>query len=231
MLVYGKNVAREVLNSDLNIQNIYLLDTFNNQELLKLIKKQNLIPQIKTQSEMAKMTTEPHQGIIIEIENYKFLDYETIKKDERANFIVVLDRIEDPRNFGAIIRTCECAGVDYIIIPNKATSDITPSVVKTSSGALANVKIVQVANLRNTLQNLKKQDFWIIGTDAEGKNYKEIDYKGKIALVIGSEGFGLKHIVRETCDLVASIPIKGKVNSLNASVAAGIMIYKVASWR
>jgi len=231
MLVYGKNVAREVLNSDLNIQNIYLLDTFNNQELLKLIKKQNLIPQIKTQSEMAKMTTEPHQGIIIEIENYKFLDYETIKKDERANFIVVLDRIEDPRNFGAIIRTCECAGVDYIIIPNKATSDITPSVVKTSSGALANVKIVQVANLRNTLQNLKKQDFWIIGTDAEGKNYKEIDYKGKIALVIGSEGFGLKHIVRETCDLVASIPIKGKVNSLNASVAAGIMIYEVASWR
>jgi len=231
MLVYGKNVAREVLNSDLNIQNIYLLDTFNNQELLKLIKKQNLIPQIKTQSEMAKMTTEPHQGIIIEIENYKFLDYETIKKDERANFIVVLDRIEDPRNFGAIIRTCECAGVDYIIIPNKATSDITPSVVKTSSGALANVKIVQVANLRNTLQNLKKQDFWIIGTDAEGKNYKDIDYKGKIALVIGSEGFGLKHIVRETCDLVASIPIKGKVNSLNASVAAGIMIYEVASWR
>ena len=158
-------------------------------------------------------------------------DLRTIKKDESANFVVVLDHIEDPRNFGAIIRTCECAGVDYIIIPNKGNSEITPAVVKTSSGALANVKIVKVSNLRNTLTNLKKLGYWVIGTDADGKNYKEIDYDGKTALVIGSEGFGLKHIVRETCDIIASIPIKGKVNSLNASVAAGIIIYEVATWR
>lgn len=231
MLVYGKNVAREVLNSDLNIKDIYLLDTFNNQELINLIKKQKITPKIKTQREMSLMTKEPHQGIIIEIEDYKFLDFEKIKKDDLANFIVVLDRIEDPRNFGAIIRTCECAGVDYIIIPNKCSSEITSSVVKTSSGAIANVKIVQVSNLRNTLMNLKKIGYWVIGTDADGKNYKEINYQGKVALVIGSEGFGLKHIVRETCDEVASIPIQGKVNSLNASVAAGIMIYEIASWR
>lgn len=231
MLVYGKNVAREVLNSDLQIKEIYLLDTFSSQELINLIKKHKITPKIKTQSEMGKMTKEPHQGIIIEIEDYKFLDFEKIKKDDLANFIVVLDRIEDPRNFGAIIRTCECAGVDYIIIPNKGNSEITSSVVKTSSGAIANVKIVQVSNLRNTLDYLKKLEYWVIGTDADGKNYKEINYKGKVALVIGSEGFGLKHIIRESCDEVASIPIKGKVNSLNASVAAGIMIYEIASWR
>lgn len=231
MLVYGKNVAREILNSNLKIQEIYLLETFNNQELLNLIKRQNITPQTKKQSEMSLMTTEPHQGIIIKIDDYKFLDFETIKKDESANFVVVLDHIEDPRNFGAIIRTCECAGVDYIIIPNKGNSEITPAVVRTSSGALANVKIVKVSNLRNTLTNLKKLGYWVIGTDADGKNYKEIDYDGKTALVIGSEGFGLKHIVRETCDIIASIPIKGKVNSLNASVAAGIIIYEVATWR
>lgn len=231
MLVYGKNVAREVLNSNIKINEIYILDTFNSEEILNIIKKNNLKYTIKKQSEMSKMTKEPHQGIIIDIEDYKFLDFEEIKKDEKTNFIVVLDHIEDPRNFGAIIRTCECAGVDYIIIPNKKTSEITPAVVKTSSGALANIKIVQVSNLRNALLNLKKLNFWIIGTDAQGEDYTKINYKGKVALVIGSEGFGLKHIVKETCDIIASIPIKGKVNSLNASVAAGIMIYEVAKER
>lgn len=231
MLVYGKNVAREILNSEITIKKIYLLDTFNNEEIKKLIQKRKIETTQTSQNEMSKMTTEPHQGIIIEIEDYKFLEFETIKNDKNANFIVVLDHIEDPRNFGAIIRTCECAGVDYIIIPNKGASEITASVVKTSSGALANMKIVQVSNLRNAINNLKKLEFWIIGTDANGEDYKKIDYKGKTALVIGSEGNGLKHIIKETCDIVASIPIKGKVNSLNASVAAGIMIYEVVKWR
>ncbi|MCI8330527.1 MAG: 23S rRNA (guanosine(2251)-2'-O)-methyltransferase RlmB [Bacilli bacterium] len=231
MLVYGKNVAREILNSEITIKKIYLLETFNNEEIKKLIQKRKIETTQTSQNEMSKMTTEPHQGIIIEIEDYKFLEFETIKNDKNANFIVVLDHIEDPRNFGAIIRTCECAGVDYIIIPNKGASEITASVVKTSSGALANMKIVQVSNLRNALNNLKKLEFWIIGTDANGEDYKKIDYKGKTALVIGSEGNGLKHIIKETCDIVASIPIKGKVNSLNASVAAGIMIYEVVKWR
>lgn len=231
MLVYGKNVAREILNSEITIKKIYLLETFNNEEIKKLIQKRKIETTQTSQNEMSKMTTEPHQGIIIEIEDYKFLEFETIKNDKNANFIVVLDHIEDPRNFGAIIRTCECAGVDYIIIPNKGASEITASVVKTSSGALANMKIVQVPNLRNALNTLKKLEFWIIGTDANGEDYKKIDYKGKTALVIGSEGNGLKHIIKETCDIVASIPIKGKVNSLNASVAAGIMIYEVVKWR
>ena len=224
MLVYGKNVAREILNSEYKINEIFLINNFNNEELLTLIKKRNEKITYKTQSEMDKMTRELHQGIIIEIEDYKYLDFNAIKNNNNANFIVILDHIEDPRNFGAIIRTCECAGVDYVIIPNKRTTEVTSTGIKTSSGALANVKIVQVANLRNTIENLKKLGFWIIGTDANGTNYNKINYEGKTALVIGSEGNGLKQIVRNSCDIIASIPLKGKVNSLNASVAAGIMI-------
>ncbi len=231
MQVYGKNVAREILNSNYNIKNIYLVDNFNNEELINLINKKHIKPIIKTNREMDKMTKELHQGIIIDLEDYKYHTFDEIKNDINSNFIVILDHIEDPRNFGAIIRTSECAGVDYIIIPNKRSVEITPIVMKTSSGALTNMKIVEVSNLRNTIDRLKELNYWVIGTDANGTNYNDIDYNGKVALVIGSEGNGLKEIVRRSCDVIASIPLKGKVNSLNASVAAGIMIYEVVKSR
>ena len=231
MYIYGKNVAKEVLNSDTKINNIYLSENFNNEEIIKLINKKKIKITRKTQSEMDKMSKELHQGIIMNIEDYKYLDFETIKNDKNSSFIVVLDHIEDPRNFGAIIRTCECAKVDYIIIPNKGEVQITSSTMKTSAGALANTKIVMVSNLRNTLEKLKALDYWVIGTDMDGKNYTQIDYTSKVALVIGNEGSGLKQIVRNTCDEIASIPLKGKVNSLNASVAAGIVIYEVLRQR
>lgn len=231
MQVYGKNVAREILNSNYNIKNIYLVDNFNNEELINLINKKHIKPIIKTNREMDNMTKELHQGIIIDLEDYKYHSFDEIKNDINSNFIVILDHIEDPRNFGAIIRTSECAGVDYIIIPNKRSVEITPIVMKTSSGALTNMKIVEVSNLRNTIERLKELNYWVIGTDANGTNYTDIDYNGKVALVIGSEGNGLKEIVRRSCDVIASIPLKGKVNSLNASVAAGIMIYEIVKSR
>ncbi len=231
MLACGKNVAREILNTNVVVKNIFLLESFNNEELLSLISKNKIKCTYKTQSEMDKLTKENHQGIILEIEDYKFLDFNDIRNDSKANFIVILDRIEDPRNFGAIIRTCECAGVDYIIVPNKGNSDVTPAVLKTSSGATANSKIVKVANLTSTISKLKQMGFWIVGAEAGGKAYTEIDYSGKIALIIGSEGFGIKKIIKDNCDFIASIPLKGKVNSLNASVAAGILIYEVLKTR
>ncbi len=231
MQVFGKNVAREILNSNYNIKNIYLVDNFSNEEILFLINKRHIKPIIKSNKDMDKMTKELHQGIIIEIEDYKYHVFDEIKKDLDSNFIVILDHIEDPRNFGAIIRTCECARVNYIIIPNKRSVEVTPIVMKTSSGALTNMKIVEVSNLKNTIDRLKELGYWIIGTDANGTNYTDIDYKGKVALVIGSEGKGLKEIVRRSCDIIASIPLKGKVNSLNASVASGIMIYEILKTR
>lgn len=231
MHVYGKNVAREVINANIKINKIFLSDNFNNEELLKLIDRKKINVMRKSQSEMDKMTKELHQGIIIEIEDYKYLDFEVIRNDKDANFIVILDHIEDPRNFGAIIRTCSCAGVDYIIIPNKGEAQITSAVMKTSSGALSTAKIVMVSNIRTTIEKLKALDYWIVGADMDGTKYTEIDYNKKVALVIGNEGSGLKYIVRNSCDEIASIPLKGSVDSLNASVAAGVLIYEIVRQR
>ena len=228
MLVYGKNVAREVLNKNNIVKKVYLKEDFNNEELLNLIEKNNNKVIYKTNEELDKLVNETTQGIVVDIEDYHYKYFEDLKEDDDANFVVILDHIEDPRNFGAIIRTCECAGVDYIVIPNKRSVEITASVFKSSSGAVVHQKICKVANLHNTMEKLKKNGFWIIGTDANGEDYTSINYTGKIALVIGSEVKGLQPLLRKSCDQIASIPLKGKINSLNASVAAGIMIYEIA---
>ena len=138
MLVYGKNVAREVINNNIKINDIYITEEFNNEELLNLINKKQLSFKRCKKHIMDKMISEPHQGIIIDVEDYNYFTLNDIKNDKASNFIVILDHLEDPRNFGAIIRTCECAGVDYIIIPNKRSVEITITVVKSSSGAIYN---------------------------------------------------------------------------------------------
>ena len=148
--------------------------------------------------------------------------------DDDSSVIVILDHLEDPHNLGAIIRTCEAAGVNGIVIPKDRSVDINSTVMKTSAGALENVKIAKVVNLTQTINKLKDNGFWIVGTDMENSvDYREIDYSGKIGLVIGSEGFGMTKTVKDSCDFIARIPMYGKINSLNASVAAGIMIYEV----
>ena len=139
--------------------------------------------------------------------------------------------MEDPHNFGAIIRTCEAAGVDGIIIPKDRSVQVNETVIKVSTGAVNNVKICQVTNLVTAMKELKKNGFWFIGTDMDGTNYNDIDYSGKIGIVIGSEGFGMSRLVKEECDFVATIPMYGSINSLNASVATGIIIYKAVDKR
>jgi len=139
---------------------------------------------------------------------------------------VMLDHLEDPHNFGAIIRTCEAAGVKSIIIPKDRSVRVNATVTKVSVGTIENVNIAMVSNLVNTLKELKDKGYWVIGTDMDGTDYKDIDYSGKIVIVIGSEGKGLSRLVEENCDFIASIPMKGTVNSLNASVAAALVIYE-----
>ena len=153
-------------------------------------------------------------------------------KLEDKSFILILDHIEDPHNFGAIIRTCEAAGVDYIVISKDRCCKVNETVMKTSSGALYNVKIVMVTNINRLIDKLKKKGIWIIGTDMENATeYDKLDYNIPLALVIGSEGFGMQRIIKKNCDFIAKIPMNGKVNSLNASVAAGIMIYEILEKR
>ena len=232
MLVYGKNVINEILNSNTKIHKIFLDNNFNDQELMAKITKRNLKRFHMDRNKLDKMCDNGiTQGIAADIDEYKYLDIEAIVNDNEANFVVMLDSLEDPHNFGAIIRTCECAGVNYIIIPKKRSVGVTPIVYKTSAGALNNVKIVEVVNLSNIITKLKDLGYWVYGAEANGKDYRKIDFSGKTCLVIGSEGHGLKQIVTNSCDEIISLPMKGKVNSLNASVAGGILIYEIMKFK
>ena len=232
MLVYGKNVINELLNNNTKIYKVFLDNNFKDELLLNRINKRNLKKFHMDKNKLDKMCgNSTNQGIAADIEEYKYLDIKALENDNDASFVVMLDSIEDPHNFGAIIRTCECAGVDYIIIPKNRSVSVNSTVYKTSCGALANVKIIEVVNLTNTITKLKDLGFWVYGAEANGKNYSNIKFDTKTCLVIGSEGHGLKQIVTKNCDEIISLPMKGKINSLNASVACGILIYEIMKYK
>ena len=229
MLVYGRNVVNEILNGKTKIYKVFLDNNYKDEDILNKIDKRGLKKFHIDKSKLDKMCgNSTNQGIAMDIEEYNYYDIKTIEEDDKSNFVVMLDSIEDPHNFGAIIRTCECAGVDYIIIPKNRSVSVNSTVYKTSSGALSNMKIVEVANLHNTIKKLKDLGFWVYGSDAKGKDYRSIDFGGKTCLIIGSEGHGLKQIVSNSCDEIISLPMKGKINSLNASVAASIIMYEMS---
>ena len=229
MYVFGKNVAKELLNNNKKINKVFLADNFKDEQIVKMLNEKNIPIVYENKFSLDKMEKGNHQGIILSIEDYKYKDEKYMLDNLPSNpFIVILDHLEDPHNFGAIIRTCEAAGVDYIIIPKDRSVSITSTVMKTSVGALDNVNIVLSTNLNNIINKLKSKGVWIVGTDMQDSvPYTEIDYKIPTALVIGSEGFGMSNLVKKNCDFIARIPMYGKINSLNASVAAGIMIYEV----
>ncbi len=230
MIVIGKNVATELLINNEKINKIYLFDNFNDENIMKLITKRNISVIYKTKEELFKIDNGNHQGIILDIPDYKYFELEDIIKNN--GFIVILDHIEDPHNFGAIIRTCEGAGVDGIIIPKDRSVSINSTVMKTSSGALNNTKIVLVTNINSTIKKLKDSGYWIIGTSMDSKDeYYNFNYNFPLALVIGSEGKGISRLTEEACDALVSIPMKGKINSLNASVATGIVVYEITKHR
>ena len=215
MLVYGKNVAYEILQKNLKIKKIYLQDNFNDKKLISLIEKENFDKITLSKRQMDDLIDGLHQGIILDIENYKYLELTDILNNNQINSIVMLDHIEDPHNFGAIIRTCEAAGIDAIIIPKDRQVLVNATVIKTSVGTVFNTKIVTVSNLAHAIDELKKHGFWIIGTDMNGTDYKNINYEGKTVLVIGNEGKGMSNLISKKCDFIAEIPMYGQVNSLN----------------
>jgi 23S rRNA (guanosine2251-2'-O)-methyltransferase len=227
MLVYGRNVAKEILRSDKKVERIIIQEDFNDDSVISLIEKRKIRPETMSKREFSRFDKYSHQGIILYIEDFKYCELEDFMYEENSK-VVILDHLEDPHNLGAIIRTCEAAGINGIIIPKDRSVSVNSTVMKTSAGALENVKIAMVTNLNQTIKTLKDNGFWVVGTDMENSvDYREIDYSGKIALVIGSEGFGMSESIKKSCDFIARIPMNGKINSLNASVAAGIMIYEV----
>lgn len=230
MFIYGKNVVNEVLKNDRHIKEAILYKNFSDKKVIDGLNKKHVPIKYVEKHELDRLADGNHQGIIFKVDDYKYVDIDSLLVKENP-LLVILDHLEDPHNFGAIIRTCEAAGVDGIIIPKNRTVEVNSTVMRTSVGALDNVKIAQVTNLKNTINYLKKQGFWIVGTDMNGTDYTKIDYTGKMVIVTGSEGFGMSRIVKESCDFIATIPMKGKVNSLNASVATAIVIYEAIKGR
>lgn len=230
MYVYGKNVALEYLNNNKKINKILIQNNFNDFDIINKINKLNIKRQTLSKIDMDKKVNGLHQGIILDVEDYKYSCLEDIIPADDS-LVVMLDHIEDPHNFGAIIRTCEAAGVDGIIIPKDRSVEVNSTVIKTSVGTTEKVKIVQVTNLSNTIKLLKDKGYWIFGTDMQGTDYTKLDYKGKTCIICGSEGFGMSKLVSDNCDFIASIPMKGEVNSLNASVATAIILFEALKQR
>ena len=224
MIVYGKNVLNELINTN-KIKKAYVYKEMLDREFIN-----SLDCPIKycDKKELDRLSDYGlHQGIVVEIEDYKYCDIDNLDSE----LLVILDHIEDPHNFGAIIRTCEAAGIKGIIIPKDRQALVNATVMKTSVGTLNNVNIAMVTNLNQAIRHLKDIGYWIVGTDLDGTDYTEIDYKGKTAIVIGNEGSGMSRLVHDSCDFIATIPMNGTTNSLNASVATGIIIFEAIKKR
>ena len=215
MLVYGRNVLKELDKS--KIKKIYI----SSNDLIPILKEYKLKYDIVPKQRLDKMVKGNHQGIVIEIHDYNYYSMDDIDSD----FVVILDHLEDPHNFGAIIRTCECVGVKNIIIPKDRSVMVNDTVVKVSVGAIEHVKIIMVSNLVNAINKLKELNYFIYAADMDGVDYKNISYSDKKALIIGNEGNGISKIVKDNSDVIISIPMKGTINSLNASTSAGILLY------
>lgn len=234
--IEGRNSVIEVLKSDRDINKLYIQKEIlggSISEIYALAKQKRVVIVEMEKSKLDKMSqTDKHQGVIAMVPPYEYSSVEEIldeanSKNEKP-FILILDGIEDPHNLGSIIRTAECAGVHGIILPKRRSAMVNSTVVKTSVGATEHIKIAVVTNLNDCIKMLKEYDIWVYGADMLGsQNYNEEKYTTGVALVIGNEGKGISKLVKENCDILVKIPMKGKINSLNASVSAGIIMYEV----
>ena len=237
MIVDGANVVKELLNSNVQIDKI-IVEKSTNKEVLQIMDMANrkgVAIQVVDKKDLERIAKTKTQGVVAFIPNYNYCEIRDImleaeRKDEKP-FIVVLDGIEDPHNLGAIIRTCECAGVHGVIIPENRACEVNATVYRTSAGAVANMKICRVVNLTRTIDELKMQNIWVYAMEAGNKRIYDADFTYPTAIVVGSEGKGVSRLVREHCDETLSLDMFGKVNSLNASNASAIAVYEVVRQR
>lgn len=234
--VYGKNVVRQLLNDDKKIYEILMVEGFKDQEVKKLIlKKQYVVKTLPKKKMDQLLKTEYHQGIAASIDEYKTYSIDEILSSVPSGkqpLLVMLDGLEDPQNLGAILRTCDCIGVDGVIIGKHRSVQLNATVAKTSTGAIDTVKVAVVTNLTQSIQSLKEKNFWVVGADMENAiDYRKMQCDVPLLLVVGSEGFGISKLVKKHCDYMVSLPMVGSVTSLNASVACGILLYEIHSKR
>lgn len=231
MKIEGKNCVREALTSDSGSVNSLLVEKGINSDIIALARKCGVKVQFAEKSVLDKMSESGrHQGYIADVTDYEYCDLQEVI-DEPNKFVVVLDGINDPHNFGSIIRVCECAGVSGIVIGKNRQVAVTDTVSRCSAGAISHVKIARVTNVNNAVKQLKESGFWVYAADMDGTEMTKTNLTGNVALVIGGEGSGVNKLTKQLCDGVVSIKLNGKVNSLNASVACGIVVYEVVRQR
>ncbi|HJD14078.1 MAG TPA: 23S rRNA (guanosine(2251)-2'-O)-methyltransferase RlmB [Candidatus Ruminococcus avistercoris] len=238
-LVEGRNAVLETFRSGRSVDRLYVLDGCQDgpvKTIMREARKQKTVINYVEKSRLDHLSeTGKHQGVIAIAAAYEYSTVEQMLENARsrgeAPFLILLDGIEDPHNLGAIIRTANQAGAHGVIIPKRRAVGLTATVAKASAGALNYTPVARVTNLVSTMESLKKEGLWFVCADMGGTSMYDLDLKGSIGLVIGSEGEGVSRLVRETCDFIAAIPMKGEIDSLNASVAAGILAYEIVRQR
>jgi len=239
-IIYGLNPVMEALRGTRRAFELFVAGAGSDQrfaKMLQLAKERDVPVRQRAKGDISRLCgTEHHQGVALRVEAFAYAVIEDIlarwRSSGESGLIVVLDGVQDPHNLGALIRSAACAGAHGVIIPRDRAVGVTAVVEKTSAGAVETVPVAQVANIAQTLEELKKEGFWIYGAEgkASGTLYDQ-DFRGNTALVIGGEGEGIRPLVRKKCDYLVSIPIKGGVNSLNASVAGGVMLFEIVRQR
>lgn len=238
--VYGRHAAIEYLRTQSagQINKIFLqqgVQASFADEVYRLAKQKRLVVQNAPKSKLDQLVAGNHQGIVIAVASFSYADLdELLAEFDQAGkqpFLLMLDSIEDPHNLGGILRTADATGVDAVIIPKRHATGLTSVVAKTSTGAIDYVPVCRVNNLVQTAKMLKKQGYWLFGTDMQGQDYREWNANGKTVLVIGNEGKGVSHLLKQTVDATLTLPMIGHVQSLNASVSTGILLYQMFNSR
>ncbi len=239
LVLEGRNAVLEALKSGRSIDKLFIQDgqlQGSIQQIIYEAKQEKIVIQrVNKQKLDALSITGNHQGVIAYVAAYNYVEVEDIlqiaKEKEESPFILLLDEISDPHNLGAILRTANAAGVHGVIIPKRRAVGLTATVAKVSAGAIEYVKVARVSNLVQTIEELKKQGLWMVGSDMDGEVMYTMNITGPIGIVIGNEGEGISRLVKEKCDFIAKIPMYGKISSLNASVASSLMMYEVVRQR
>src|SRR5699024_8573778 len=234
-IIIGKNPVIEALNSRRSINKVLISEQLNKGmqgKLRRLAKESDTIVQQTPKKKLDQLVSGNHQGVIAYVAPYQYAEledlFEKAKSKNEAPFLIILDELEDPHNLGSILCTADATGAHGVIIPKRRSVGLTATVAKTAVGALEHIPVVRVTNIANTIEKLKQENIWVIGTDARGEeDYRELDGGLPIALVIGNEGKGISRLVKEKCDWTVSLPMKGQVSSLNASVACSLLLYEV----
>ena len=238
-VIEGRNAVMEAFRSGKSIDKVYILDGCQDGPIRSIVreaKKQDTIINFVTKERLGQLTeTGKHQGVVAMAAAYDYAEVEDMLELARQKgedpFLILLDNIEDPHNLGAIIRTANLAGAHGVIIPKRRAVGLTATVARTSAGALNYTPVAKVTNLVKTMEELKEKGLWFVCADMDGDVMYKVNMKGPIGLVIGNEGEGVGRLVKESCDMTASIPMKGDIDSLNASVAAGVLAYEIVRQR